>query len=42
MRIWIITFGSSTLHFYTYYHADQFARALQLNGTKFSLTATKV
>jgi hypothetical protein len=34
---WLITFGKSERVFYTLYHAEQFARALRLNGTEFTL-----
>lgn len=36
-QIWRITFGSSQRVFYTAYHAEQFARALDLNGTEYSM-----
>jgi len=35
---WIITFGKSRAVYYTHYHAEQFVRALKLNGTPFTLT----
>lgn len=34
---WVIKFGSSRKVFYTMYHAEQFARALDLNGTEYVL-----
>ncbi len=33
MKRWIVTFGSSRHVYYTFYHAEQFYRALCLNGT---------
>ena len=29
-----VTFGKSVKFFYAWHHAEQFARALRLNGTK--------
>ena len=34
---WTVTFGSSSYTFYTWYHADQFERALKLNGTAYTI-----
>ncbi len=34
---WIVTFGKCRYAFYTEYHAEQFARALRLNGTAYTL-----
>jgi hypothetical protein len=31
---WIVRFGKSANTYYTRYHAEQFARALTLNGTE--------
>lgn len=32
--MWIVTFGNHNFRrFYTQYHAEQFVRALELNGT---------
>ena len=36
-REYRITFGKSTEILYTYYHAEQFMRALRLNGTACTL-----
>jgi hypothetical protein len=36
-NIWVVYFGTCKAVYYTHYHADQFARALRLNGTKFSI-----
>jgi hypothetical protein len=36
--MWIVKFGTSTHRFWTEYHADQFARALRLNGTPCTIT----
>jgi hypothetical protein len=36
-NIWVITFGKCFRVYYTPYHADQFARALRLNGTPYRL-----
>jgi hypothetical protein len=34
MKTWIVYFGTdSKFTYYTSYHAEQFARALHLNGT---------
>lgn len=41
MRIWI-SFGSLRNVFYTDYHAEQFARALRLNGTPYTLTQERL
>lgn len=35
---WLISFGSVVKTFYTEHHVRQFARALELNGTKYTLT----
>lgn len=37
MTIWIVRFGTSAHRFYTEYHAQQFVRALHLNGTPNSI-----
>ena len=34
---WIIRFGSCEYVFYTWYHAAQFASALRLNGTEYTI-----
>jgi len=39
MKIWTVWHGGSAFIFYTEYHAEQYCRALALNGTKFTLTA---
>ncbi len=36
-RTWIIRFGTSERVFYTSYHAEQFCRALRLNGTVYTI-----
>lgn len=38
MKQWIVQFGNSRTAFYTEYHAEQFMRALRLNGTQYTLT----
>ena len=35
--MWVIAHGTCRLRFWTYYHADQYARALRLNGTPFTM-----
>ena len=35
--IWAVWYGASVNLFHTRHHADQFARALRLNGTEFRL-----
>lgn len=40
MRVWRIAFGQCVKEFYTDYHAEQFARALRMNGTEFSMAVT--
>jgi hypothetical protein len=37
MKTWTISFGKSKRICYTHYHAEQFARALRLNGTPYTL-----
>jgi hypothetical protein len=37
MKTWIVTFGRSRRVYYTHYHAEQFCRALRLNGTAYQL-----
>jgi predicted GTPase len=37
-QVWLVEFGTSINRHYTRYHADQFARALKLNGTPYTLT----
>ena len=37
MKRWIIRFGTSKRVYYTEYHADQFCRALAMNGTAYSI-----
>jgi len=32
-KVWDVYFGSCRFRFYTHYHAEQFQRALDLNGT---------
>lgn len=39
MKNWTITFGKSKRVYYTHYHAEQFARALSLNGTPYVMEA---
>ena len=34
---WTITHGKCRCEFYTDYHADQYARALESNGTPFTM-----
>lgn len=34
---WIVRFGKCTATYYTRYHAEQFARALTLNGTDYQI-----
>lgn len=35
---WVLTFGNGSRRtYYTAYHAEQFARALRLNGTAFTM-----
>ena len=41
MKVWIVTFGICMSRFYTEYHAEQFCRALWLNGTPYTLTVTE-
>ena len=36
-KIWIVRFGKVFQRFHTAYHAEQFARALALNGTPHTL-----
>jgi len=35
--VWIVSFGNCVNTYYTEYHAEQFARALTLNGTAYTL-----
>lgn len=37
---WIIKHGTCQLRFWTDYHADQYARALHLNGTPYTMEKT--
>lgn len=37
MKIWAVYFGNSKAVYHTHYHAEQFARALRLNGTSYKL-----
>jgi hypothetical protein len=46
LRVWVVRFGDDDLieagggleaHFCTEYHAEQYARALALNGTPYTL-----
>jgi len=39
--IWAVWFGSTCSVFYTSYHAEQFMRALRLNGTPFDAFSGK-
>lgn len=41
MRVWIVRFGQMVKRFYTHYHAAQYCRALELNGTKYTLHVTE-
>jgi len=41
MTIWIVTFGRCRNVYYTWYHADQIARALRLNGTPYTLEVSR-
>jgi hypothetical protein len=34
---WIVRFGTSVHMYYTEHHAEQFMRALRLNGTEFTV-----
>lgn len=36
-KLWIVRFNHSVRFFYTEYHAEQFARALQMNGMPFEM-----
>ena len=42
IKTWKVKFGSSVAIFYTLYHAEQFARALRLNRTQFTVTVPRV
>lgn len=42
LKRWLISFGTSHRVYYTAYHADQFARALHLNGTDYVLTVVNL
>jgi len=42
MKTYVVSFGKSAVKFYTHYHAEQFARALRLNGTPFRLRVVRV
>jgi hypothetical protein len=37
MRTWIIVHGECRFRFYTWYHAEQYASALRMNGTKYTI-----
>jgi uncharacterized protein with PIN domain len=37
MKMWIVRFGKTAQRFYTEYHTEQFARALRLNGTPYTI-----
>lgn len=39
--MWRIKFGMSRRIFYTEYHAEQFCRALALNGTPYTVEVLK-
>jgi len=45
IRTWIVSFGYPEIKakrvFYTDYHAEQFARALWLNGTPYTITESQ-
>lgn len=36
--VWVVSFGNCRFRYYTRYHAEQFARALLLNGTSCKIT----
>lgn len=40
VKTWTVAFGQSKNVYYTDYHAEQFMRALTLNGTPHTLTVT--
>ena len=41
-KVYRIRFGSSVRIYHTWYHADQFMRALDLNGTLWTLVIEEV
>ena len=42
MNVWILQHGNSRHYFYTEYHADQFARALSLNKTAYTIESRRL
>lgn len=41
-KCWYVHFGLCTNRYYTAHHAEQFARALKLNGTPYTMIVDRV